>query len=359
MSHIDCIVYDITNWEVWQHLQTGGSRKKKIVKNPQDNNLYYYKTSLYKGKRYYKYEFWSEILASKLGQYFGFNVLDYNIGISENEVGCISKSMLSGLTNHELIEGRQYLAGTDAIYDPDNKKCYDMYTFQFIERALHEYKIEYIMDGILRTIAFDSIVGNSDRHQDNWSVICLKTGLDNYTKQQINLIRKYLNAKVSTLFERIKLRLRILLTPQLNNFDYKSIIKQIKGQLAPIYDSGCCLAREFEDNALQSVDLDKYITKGVSEIRWDSANSNHKKISHFELIRNIREYNKQYATVINRELVRVLRTYNKDDVKNIVYNIDKELGTNYNAYLLPKERKDVICDIIDKRINKIEKLISL
>lgn len=359
MSHKNCIVYDITDWEVWQHLQTGGSRKKKIVKNPQDNNLYYYKTSLYKGERYYKYEFWSEILASKLGQYFGFNVLDYNIGISENEVGCISKSMLSGLSNHELIEGRQYLAGTNVVYDPDNKRCYDMYTFQFIEHALHEYKIEYVMDDILRTIVFDCIIGNSDRHQDNWSVMCLKTGLEGYTTQQINLIRKHLNAKVSTLFEKIKLRLRILLTPQLKNFNYKSVIKQIKGRLAPIYDSGCCLAREFENNALQSLDIDKYITKGMSEIRWESANSSHKKVSHFELICKIREYNKKYSMVINREIERVLKIYNKNEVRTIVFNIDKELCSDYNTYSLPDERKNVICDIIDKRINKIEKLMSL
>ena len=359
MNQINCIVYDIADWEVWQHLQTGGSRKKKIVKNPQDNNLYYYKTSLYKEKRYYKYEFWSEILASKLGQYFGFNVLDYNIGISENEVGCISKSMLSGLPNHELIEGRQYLAGTDAIYDPDNKKCYDMYTFQFIERALQEYKIEYVIDDILRTIVFDSIVGNSDRHQDNWSVICLKTGLDNYTKQQINIIRKHLNTKVSTLLERVKLRLSILFIPNLNSNDYSAIIQQIKGIYEPIYDSGCCLAREFEDDALQTLDLDRYITKGVSEIRWETANSSHKKVSHFELICKIREINKKYAETINGEIARVLRRYNKDNVKGIVFNIDKELDANYNAYSLPNERKDVICDIIDRRINKIKKLIQL
>ena len=336
-------MYDIADWEVWQHLQTGGSRKKKIVKNPQDNNLYYYKTSLYKEKRYYKYEFWSEILASKLGQYFGFNVLDYNIGISENEVGCISKSMLSGLPNHELIEGRQYLAGTDAIYDPDNKKCYDMYTFQFIERALQEYKIEYVIDDILRTIVFDSIVGNSD----------------NYTKQQINIIRKHLNTKVSTLLERVKLRLSILFIPNLNSNDYSAIIQQIKGIYAPIYDSGCCLAREFEDDALQTLDLDRYITKGVSEIRWETANSSHKKVSHFELICKIREINKKYAETINGEIARVLRRYNKDNVKGIVFNIDKELDANYNAYSLPNERKDVICDIIDRRINKIKKLIQL
>ena len=168
-----------------------------------------------------------------------------------------------------------------------------------------------------------------------------------------------MNTKVSTLLERVKLRLSILFIPNLNSNDYSAIIQQIKGIYAPIYDSGCCLAREFEDDALQTLDLDRYITKGVSEIRWETANSSHKKVSHFELICKIREINKKYAETINGEIARVLRRYNKDNVKGIVFNIDKELDANYNAYSLPNERKDVICDIIDRRINKIKKLIQL
>lgn len=356
---MNCIVYDISKWEVLPHLQTGGSRKKRIVKNPEDNDLYYYKTSLRKEKRYYKYEFWSEIIASKIGKYFGFNVLDYNIGILYNEVGCISKSMLSGTTHHELIEGRQYLAGTNEDYDPENKKCYNMYTFQFIEQALREYKIEYIMNGLLSTIVFDCIIGNSDRHQENWSIICLKTALNDHTNPTRNRIRKYINTKYSSPLVRMKLKLRSLFDKEYKYSDYMNIISHLKGVLAPIYDSGCCLAREYDDIKVQSIDIDKYIDSGKTEIRWEPDNNHSKKISHFELIKNIREYNKNYKTIIDSNIIRVLKKYDKNEIKDIVYNIDNRLSPCHSAYFLPKERKKVICDIIDKRLNKIREIVTI
>lgn len=348
-------IYDISDWEVWSHLQTGGSRNKKIVKNPEDQKPYYFKTSLLKGERYYKYEFWSEIIVSKLGSYLGFNLLDYNIGITDNTIGCISKSMLSDLEQHELIEGRQYLAGTNGLYDPNDKKCYKMYTFQFIEKALKTYNIPYIMDGLLKAIVFDCIIGNSDRHQDNWSIICFKINHPLMSRDDSNIIRKNLNARISTIFEKVKLILKLLFTKKCKIRHYNMIMKKIKGEFAPIYDSGCCLVREYEDDALDNLDIDKYIARGVSEIRWEARDN--KKVPHFELLKLIKEYDRRYSRIVNQEIKRVLKIYNKEEVKNIVYNIDQNLDKEvFRDYILPDNRKKIICEIIDRRIEKMKSI---
>ena len=40
--------FDISEWEKHEYLQTGGTRDKEVVENPNDNRLYYFKTSLIK-----------------------------------------------------------------------------------------------------------------------------------------------------------------------------------------------------------------------------------------------------------------------------------------------------------------------
>lgn len=60
---------DVSDWNEMLYYQTGGTRNKRIVQNPNTDDLYYFKTSLKKEKMDYKHEFWSEIIASKIGQH--------------------------------------------------------------------------------------------------------------------------------------------------------------------------------------------------------------------------------------------------------------------------------------------------
>ncbi|KAA6341259.1 hypothetical protein EZS27_010915 [termite gut metagenome] len=122
--------YDTSGWNEKLSLQTKGVRNKCIITNPKNDCDYYFKTSIKKGEKDYKSEFWSEIIASKIGKILGFNILKYDIALHNEEIGCISKSMIN---NGEcLIEGISLLTGYDNTYKPDSKKSYSLYTFQFI-----------------------------------------------------------------------------------------------------------------------------------------------------------------------------------------------------------------------------------
>lgn len=81
---------DITNWHEKRFYQTKGSRDKCVVQNPQNNEQYFFKTSLNQGVRNYKYEFWSEIIASSVGRILGFNTLRYDIARNGDKIGCLS-----------------------------------------------------------------------------------------------------------------------------------------------------------------------------------------------------------------------------------------------------------------------------
>ena len=71
--------YDISQWEEHLYYGTGGTRDKTVVENPDDGCLYYFKTSLKKKVIDYKYEFWSEIIASEIGDSLEFDILHYDV----------------------------------------------------------------------------------------------------------------------------------------------------------------------------------------------------------------------------------------------------------------------------------------
>ncbi len=105
-------LYNITEWSEQPWLNTGGTRNKKNYLNPADNELYYFKQSLKREKKDYKYEFWSEIIAYEIGQMCGFNILPYHVAVRGKEVGCISKSMINP-DKEELVEGGRYIQAFD------------------------------------------------------------------------------------------------------------------------------------------------------------------------------------------------------------------------------------------------------
>jgi hypothetical protein len=100
-------LYNITEWSEQRWWNTGGTRNKKVYLSP-DGELHYFKQSLKKEGKDYKYEFWSEIIASEIGLLCGFDVLPYHVAVRGNEVGCISKSMIIQ-GKEELVEVGKYL----------------------------------------------------------------------------------------------------------------------------------------------------------------------------------------------------------------------------------------------------------
>jgi len=162
--------FEISNWEEKPWYQTGGTRSKVIVENPVNHRDYYFKTSLKREQKDYQYEFWSEIIASEIGSVFGFNMLKYDIAYKGDEIGCLSESMITEGKN-KLTEGVSYLTGFDSNYNPKHKDSKKQYSFQLIKNTLAFYKQEKFIENIIQIIIFDSIIGNGDRHQENWGII--------------------------------------------------------------------------------------------------------------------------------------------------------------------------------------------
>ena len=141
MSNLKATFTDISGWHKNVHYSTGGTRSKYIALHPETNEEYFFKGSKETplGEIRYPTEFWSEIVSSKIGEFLGFPMLDYNIAYDskhKQKIGCLSKSMVSGSKN-KLTEGKTYLTGFNALYNPEEDK--KDYTFQFICNALKSF----------------------------------------------------------------------------------------------------------------------------------------------------------------------------------------------------------------------------
>lgn len=347
---------DITHWPIQVYSNTGGTRSKKIAIHPQTHDEYFFKGSkeLTTGEIRYPLEFWSEIVSSKIGQQLGFRMLDYNIayrGTDKQAVGCLSKSMVPA-SESKLTEGKDYLVGFNPQYDPEKHK--NAYTFQFICEALKEFKFEKAIPNMIELIVFDAIIGNSDRHQENWGFITLfKETIDDIDKE----IKKKETSGV------VKLLLKLLKWAIASHKDLNSSHKLVlmnqsnlaKNQFSPIYDSGCCLGRELQDDAINKMLTDKnmfeaYVNRGRSEIYWQG--DLHKQ-KHIDLVKLLMT---AHSEIIHKVIARVKSHYSIETIVEIIHHIDHNLPQELLKFKLPDHRKELMVKIISLRTQQLLEL---
>jgi hypothetical protein len=357
MSNLETTFTDISGWHKNVHYSTGGTRSKYIALHPDMNEEYFFKGSKEtpQGEIRYPTEFWSEIVSSKIGQFLGFPMLDYNIAYDskhKQKIGCLSKSMVLNSKN-KLTEGVAYLTGFNSKYIPSQHK--NDYTFQFICKALNKFYLGNYIDNIIEIIIFDCIIGNSDRHQENWGIIAY------YQEIFDNIERDFKNNKVD-FFGKIKNNFNKLLGEMLvqkHNTNYKLSKSDLIAQadlaphkFAPIYDSGCCLGREHTNEKILKMlndpqMIEAYVRKGESEIHWEGFFNKRK---HFELVELLLE---QYPIETKKYISRVKDKYKSESIKKIIENTDVNVPTNLINFKLSETRKQLMFKLVTLRIEKL------
>jgi hypothetical protein len=346
MTNLEATFTNISNWHKNVQYSTGGTRSKYIAQHPDTYEEYFFKGSKETplGEIRFPTEFWSEIVSSKMGQLFGFPMLDYNIAFDEKhnqKIGCISKSMVTE-SNSKLTEGVYYLTGFKPSYIPSEHKT--DYTFHFICSSLVDSNLDDYIVNIIEIIVFDSIIGNSDRHQENWGVIPKYQEI----RETLEETTKEVNFNVWEILTRKR---------AMGIVDNALISNNIKPhEFAPIYDSGCCLGREHtDDKVLKMLDdsqmLNAYIMNGKSEIHWMGEI---KKRKHFELIELLLKNN---LTTTRSYITRVRDRYNPDSIEKLINDIDKNLPENLSHFKLSDSRKKLMYKLVTLRIEKLIKYL--
>jgi hypothetical protein len=353
-------ITDEWNEQFW--FSTGGTRAKKYLQSP-EGKFYYFKRSQYKettenkpGKDF-KYEFWSEVIAYEAGTLLGFNMLQYDIAIFGDIMGCISESMINS-EEEDLIEGVKYLQAFAPTYDPVDKSHQNRYTFQLIENALEKAKFKDEIENIIEIIILDALIGNGDRHQENWAFI---------NKQKL-VYEAMAELENSLEFAKLKRWRKGLLkwmkqSLKLAHKSYKEKgIKPPKSfyttetKFAPIYDSGSSLGRELLDQRvglfLQSEEeINRYIDRGLAEIHWEG-----KKISHFALVKNLLQ-SPLHNEPVKKIIKRVLENWDNREIERLVREVDQKVPKSHEQYKIPESRKELILKLITLRSKRLEGLI--
>jgi hypothetical protein len=341
--------YDISNWQKKPHFNTGGTRNKAVFENPETGELYYFKTSLKREGRDYKHEFWSEILASEIGKELGFDTLKYDIAFDGTELGCLSKSMVDTNVN-KLSEGINYLQGYEPNYNPYDKKSRPQYTFHFIERALNEYRLKDRMNHLVEVIIFDSLIGNGDRHQENWGFI-----IPNLQQQDGNT-ENFKNKLLDSNLFRFIFR-HFLNRKKMKQDELDIAMDFMKGVFSPIYDSGSCLGRELENEKVDMMSNDNtmveaYFNRDRCEIHWKD-----EKLSHFDLIKHLKEET-NYRQVVDDVIKRVIQRFNNKKIEKIIKELDNELPEKFFHHKLPDNRKILIGKFVSLRFERLKQVLQ-
>lgn len=302
------MTYECINVDQWIKLNdtTKGSREKqwilKPLKYPHTNvELYLFKES---NKRY-PAEFWAEIVAAEIGKLVGVQTPETFCAHMDDKYAALVRFFLTFEWDDKdqryqqietLLEGGDLIMGLDPAFD---RKKGERHNIFLVEKIFCHFNREDLLEQFFKILIFDAIIGNTDRHQDNWGFI-----QKNRTKEM---------------------------------------------GLAPAYDNSTSLGSELIEEKLSGY-LDKnglrlrqYINKGKAHIRGSDNGIDLERINHFQLLRNLAGIK---STITG--YVKEMTSFPAGMVDDVFKNLAK-IEIRNSKYILSDTRRTLMKNIICMR----------
>ena len=227
-----------------------GARDKTLVYCPVSAPYDFLKTShrylFKKSSHRYPEQYWVEILAYRISTYMGIIVPPAFVAYDEkiNQSAALIEWFYSPLTDI-YIAGGNYFKRLIPNFD-EKSGC--QHNFETIRQIFGESDFTRALDWQTywaKALAFDALIGNTDRHQDNWGII----------------IRREKEAPHK--------------------------IKEI--HISPVFDNGTSMGHEIAPFRLQYFEIENrlktYVLRGKHHMRWALDDKN--RIGHAEMLTKI------------------------------------------------------------------------
>ncbi len=158
---------DFSFWEEYEGASEGSGRSEKIwLQNPDTGQ-----TGLFKFKKDAgTTDHVSECIAYEIAQVLGLPCAKFELGMYHGREGSMSYNIIQN-SKQILVEGIYFITLVYQQYNPE----------QFIDiKTKHRYSVEMVkkaieqsvpIEGFLKMLVFDYLIGNSDRHQNNWAIL--------------------------------------------------------------------------------------------------------------------------------------------------------------------------------------------
>ncbi len=302
---------DISKWEILHTSSPKGSRDKKWVVNPVVRGA----TELFLFKESHKRhpaEFWSEIAAHRIGNLVGVSTPETFCARFETTYAALIRFFLK-TQGDEIVEDLRH--GGDLIlanHPGFDRRKGETHNVFFVQEVLAgALKGQDLYEEFLQILVFDALIGNTDRHQDNWGLV-----------EGVNQERTFV-------------------------------------RLAPAFDNSDSLGRELVEEKLDGflhesgVQLKQYIKKGLPHLRWSADGKNLEWINHFELLKRLAE---KRPLIVN--YVKVQTSFTEEAINSILDPL-AEMRISNPKFALSVKRLSLIKKIIIMRRDTLRQTFGL
>ncbi len=258
-------------------------------------------------EKWYPHESIIEYAINKIGEILDLRMNEVRLVVANTQIRFLSKFFLN-YGEDTLVHGAdicgEHLGSIAAarIIANDRKLARENFTFEFVKDAIRNVfpnKFEYIMQEFVKMLTYDAIVGNNDRHFYNWGII--------------RSVNRENNITFAPLYDTAR--------GLLWNFDEENIEKYLKN-----YDKN------------SGTLIDKYLNNSCPRISIETDKS----INHFELIKFLWSYNKDFREIIDTMI-------NDTTEEKIINFLEKEIFMYFT-----ENRKRIIKIVIKERLQKLK-----
>lgn len=158
---------DFSFWKEYDGASEGSGRSEKIwLQNPDTGQI-----GLFKFKKDIDTtDNISECIAYDLACILGIPCAKFEVGMYEGREGSMSYNILKK-PDQILVEGIHFIMLMYPKYNPElfiDTMTSNRYSIEMIKKAIERF---VPIDDLLKMLMFDYLIGNSDRHQNNWAIL--------------------------------------------------------------------------------------------------------------------------------------------------------------------------------------------